>query len=197
MRLSDLHISPISLALTTVVAATLGVATMVWPASNVPDASMPVMYEELTITITAVAAEPAVVINLRSARANWLVGEAVTFEAQIQNLSTEAVTVSAAGLYDLAVQKLSSPSPEGLGEVTFLALSEVGRSSSIHLAPGEIAMRLVKLGADQPFDEPGRYRVSGAWLGGDAPAAVAAFDVVIDASESVAEKSIPRRNPGA
>ena len=196
MRFSDLPLSPASLTVTSIVAAALGMATMTWSGSapSRPDATLPVVFEEMTVT--APADEPAVSVTLRPARESWLAGEDVTLEAVIQNDGSRPVVVSAAALYDLAVQRMRSPNPMGLGDVTFVALAEAGASEAIVLGPGETAIRTVKLGADQPFDEPGLYRVSGTWLGGEAPAQVPAFEVLIEASEAIAQKQV-RRNPGA
>ena len=196
MRFSDLPLSPSSLALTSIVAAALGVATFGAgdPASK-PLSSLPVVFEE--VTVTAPADEPDVAVSLRSERESWLAGESITLEAVIENRGTEPVVVSAAALYDLAVQRISSPSPMGLGDVTFLALAEAGAPDTVALGPGESVSRLVRIGADQPFHEPGLYRVSGSWLGGDQPASVSAFDVLVQGSESIAQRPSPRRSPGA
>lgn len=196
MRFSKLPISPASLAATTIVAAALGMATVTWTASDRPSIhDMPVMYEEMTVT--AEAGYPGVLVGLRPTRDGYIAGETIEFEAVVENASDEPQLISASGLYDLAVQRISSPDPMSPGSVTFLALAEVGGDDALVLAPGETITRIVSVGAEQPFDLPGRYRVSGSWLGADVPSKVGAFDVVIHADQAIAAQGSPRKTPGA
>lgn len=196
MRFSDIPISPASLAATTIVAAAFGLATVSWTSTDaVSPADLPMMYEE--VTVTAEAEPSSVMVELRSQRSIWLAGENIVLEAEITNLTDAPAFVSAAGLYDLAVQRVSSPDAMAPGGIAFLALAEVGAEDSIVLAPGQTITRQVEVGSDEPFDRPGRYRVSGSWLGADHPAVVPAFEVVVQPDEAIASQQAGRPAPGA
>lgn len=182
-----------SLLTTAAVGATLGMASILWPAAPeaADPASMPVVVEEMTIT----APQPGLTVTLRPEREEYIAGEAVRLLATVANGSDRPVAVSEAGIYDLAVQRVTSPLPSRHGDVAFLALAEAGDATVI-LQPGQVRSRVVMLGSDAPFDEPGRYRVTGSWLGARTPSALAAFDVVIEGSESIAARPV-RRSTGA
>lgn len=182
-----------SLLTTAAVGATLGMASVLW--TSAPEAgdpsSMPMVVEELTIT----APLPAPTVTLRPEREEYLAGETVRLLATVANDSDRPVAVSEAGIFDLAVQRVTSPAPSRSGDVAFLALAEAGDATMV-LQPGQARERVITLGSDAPFDEPGRYRVTGSWLGSRAPSEFAAFDVVIAAPESVAARRV-RRHAGA
>lgn len=196
MRFSDLPLSVTSIASTAALAAALGAATMLWPAQDRPSDMMPVIFEEITITADA-PEEPAVVAVLDAPGRSFAAGQPVTVQARIENRGTEPVVVSAAGPYDLAVQRTASPQPMSGGDVMFLSLAQAGDQDSVVLKPGQSVTRVLDLGTEQPFDRPGTYRVTGSWLGADAPAYLPAFEVVVDEPATLAQKDAARPVPGA
>jgi hypothetical protein len=195
MRLKS-TLSLASLTTTAALGAAFGALTIAWSSTPqaAPPASLPVMTEEVTVTAPA-DVEPGLVMDVHPDREAYLAGEEIRLHATLTNVSDAPLTLSSAGTYDLTVQRVRSDAPMGADDVTFLALAQAADGTMV-LEPGASVERTVTAGADAPFDRPGRYVVSGSWLGTSSPAVVPAFGVVIEGSESIAAKAV-RRSTGA
>ena len=186
MSFERLPVSRASIVTTALVAAVAGIVSVAWtPSSERPlDAAIAQFSEDVEI----VAPEVGLTMDVASASTMQLAGGDVVLETRLENKGRHPVMIAGDGIFDLSVQKMSSPRPMGLGDVTFLALFQVAKTKAnpMMLLPGQAIRGTLRLAAGTPFDSPGRYVVTGLWNGGEARATIAPFELVIDECRAVA-----------
>jgi hypothetical protein len=195
MRLRDHLITRTSLVATALVAGALGVASVTRsPAAEPGDlaGALAAPFEE-TVVITAPVDD--LVLEMAPTREAYLLGEPVAFTARLTNVGEDRFLAPDAGVQDLAVERLASVERTGLGG-TFLTLMDV-TAPPIVLAPGQSVLKTIQVGAGEPFDRPGIHRVTGQWLLGDRTVRIPPFDVRIEATMPIAEKTGAVARPGA
>lgn len=190
MPFARLPVSRASIVATAAVAAVAGVASVAWtPASEQPlDAAIAQFSEDIEI----VAPDDGLAMEVASVGARQVAGGDVVLETRLENRGSRPVLVPEEGVFDLSVQKVASPRPMGLGEVTFLALYQVAKARPVLLLPGQVMRGTLRLAASAPFDAPGRYVVGGLWNGGGARVAVTPFELVIDECNAIACRTAGR-----
>jgi hypothetical protein len=184
MRFEMLPVSRASIVATAALAAVAGVASVAWtPPSEQPlDAAIAQFTEEVSV----VAPEEGLAMEVASVGTTQLGSGEVLLETRIENRGSAPILISEEGVFDLSVQKVASPRPMGLGDVTFLALYQVAKAKPVLLVPGQVLRGTLRLAATAPFDSPGRYVIRGLWNGGGARATVTPFELVIDECSALA-----------
>lgn len=188
MRIAGHRVNAVSLLSTAVVAAAMGISSVAWEAHVAPgaDVERPAAAAEGSPNQVRVALEPM--------GDQPGVGQSIDLRASFDNGGGATVaTDTDAGVFDLSVQRLSSPEPSRLGETSFLAVCEVGAGAPKSLEPGQKTSHELHLTSGAPFDEPGLYRISGAWRGSGVVAAIAPFDLRVEGPVRVASRTSSQR----
>lgn len=183
MRIAGHRVNAVSLLSTALVAAAMGITSVAWDSHVAPadavqraDAAPGTASGQVRVTLEPMDEQPGA-------------AQAIDLRARFDNVGATVATATNAGVFDLTVQRLSSPAQRQLGEMFFLAVCEVGACAPQPLGPGKSASRELHLSSGAPFDEPGLYRVRGAWRGSGVVAAIEPFELRVTGPLRVAQRA--------
>jgi hypothetical protein len=195
---SQFAVTAASLVTTVIVAGVAGVASVAWrpEAATHVDPSVPAAYvQEEDVEVVAPSEGLSVALG-PSSHAVATDGD-VVLEATLENQGTLPVVVSSDGVFDLFVQRTSSPLAMSSRDVSFLALCEVAQGKPMLLMPGESITRTISLSPEAPFDQPGRYTIGGRWHGLGSDVDIEPFELEVHEGLGVAVKSTRAIGTGA